>query len=181
VHCPKHLYQLSSRALWTFSKRRQKDRSWGESCETLLGTTGHVYCTHGLKAAIATYTNLIKPVELDVVAHTSDPSAYEAEAGWSLSLGLAWSIECQDYTEKPCLSSSPPKKPDKQKSSQPASQSGMGDVGWGPETPRQAEEIRKTGVFWRKESHFPLGWATDKFPCYSGEWPYTPCTHRWCG
>jgi hypothetical protein len=51
-----------------------------------------------------------------VVAHAFNPSTWEAEAGGSLSLRPAWSIDefqdSQDYTEKPCLQNPnpPPKK-----------------------------------------------------------------------
>jgi hypothetical protein len=39
----------------------------------------------------------------DVVAHTFNPSTWEAEAGRFLSLRPAWSTDSQGYTEKPCL------------------------------------------------------------------------------
>jgi hypothetical protein len=38
-----------------------------------------------------------------VVAHTFNPSTWEAEAGRFLSLRPAWSTDSQGYTEKPCL------------------------------------------------------------------------------
>jgi hypothetical protein len=56
-----------------------------------------------------------------VVAHTFNPSTWEAEAGRFLSLRPAWSTEFQDSqgsTEKPCLDPPPQKKPKKQKTKQ---------------------------------------------------------------
>jgi hypothetical protein len=52
-----------------------------------------------------------------VVAHTFNPSTWEAEAGRFLSSRLAWSTdEFQDkqgYTEKPCLENQPTNQPKK--------------------------------------------------------------------
>jgi hypothetical protein len=53
-----------------------------------------------------------------VIAHTFNPSTWEAEAGGFLSSRPAWSTKCvpghsQGYTEKPCLEK--PKKKKKKK------------------------------------------------------------------